>query len=204
MTGLLVVLPTLATIYLFVSLFLFFDNILGRYISKLTEAYLGFSIPGLGLLVFLLIVFLTGALATNLIGRRLIGFFERLWLKFPFIKSIYPALKQIAQFLFSHRFRGGLQRVALVEWPRKGMHILCFVTNQTGPDLGEKLGREEYCNVLIPSVPNPVTGFYVIVPKRELIFLDLSIEDAMKLVISGGVLNPGDLSRYEVSSEGEL
>jgi uncharacterized membrane protein len=204
LTGLLVVLPALATIYLFVSLFLFFDNILGRYISKLTEAYLGFSIPGLGLLVFLLIVFWTGALATNLIGRRLLGLFEKLWLKFPFIKSIYPALKQIAQFLFSHKVNEGLRRVALVEWPRKGMHILCFVTNQTGPYLVEKLGREEYCNVLIPSVPNPVTGFYVIVPKRDLIFLDLSVEDAMKLIISGGVLNPRDLLRQQAEPQGEF
>jgi uncharacterized membrane protein len=204
LTGLLVVLPALATIYLFVSLFLFFDNILGRYISKLTEAYVGFSIPGLGLLVFLVLIFLTGLLATNLIGKRLIAYFEGLWLKFPLIKNIYPALKQISQFLFAHKFHEGLQRVALVEWPRKGMHILCFVTNQTGPYFEEKLGREEYCNVLIPSVPNPVTGFYVIVAKKELIFLDMTVEEAIRLIISGGVLNPRDLFREQIPSQGEF
>jgi len=205
LTGLLIVLPVLATIYLFVSLFLFFDNILGRYISKLTEAYVGFSIPGLGLLVFIVLIFLTGLLATNFIGRRLIGYFEGLWLKFPLIKNIYPALKQISQFLFSHKFGGGVQRVALTEWPRKGMYVMCFVTNESVPYFDEKLGsREEYCNVLIPTVPNPVTGFYVIVAKKELIFLDLTVEEAARLVISGGVLNPRDLIREDMQSQGEL
>lgn len=204
LTGLLVVFPILATVYLFVTLFLFFDNILGRYIAKLTESYLGMTIPGLGLLVFFLIVLLTGALATNLIGRRLIGFFERLWLKFPLIKNVYPALKQIAQFLFSHKFQGDMRRVALVEWPRKGIYMLCFITNVTGVYFEEKLGGDEFCNVLIPSVPSPVTGFYVIVPKKELIFLDLSVEDAMKLIISGGVLNPKDISHDKIPPQGEL
>jgi len=204
LTGLLIVLPVLATVYLFVSLFLFFDNILGRYISKLTEAYLGFSIPGLGLLVFIILIFLTGLLATNLIGRRLIAYFEGLWLKFPLIKNIYPAFKQISKFLFSHKFGEGVQRVALTEWPRKGMYVLCFVTNQSIPYFDEKLGREEYCNVLIPTVPNPVTGFYVIVAKKELIFLDLTVEEAARLVISGGVLNPRDLLRQQIEPPGEL
>ncbi|MDD5019188.1 MAG: DUF502 domain-containing protein [Candidatus Omnitrophica bacterium] len=202
LTGLLIVLPVLVTVYLFVSLFLFFDNILGRYISKLTEAYLGFTVPGLGLIVFIVLIFLTGVMATNFIGRRLIAYFETLWLKFPLIKYIYPALKQISQFLFSHKFSGSIQRVALTEWPRKGMYVVSFVTNQSVPYFDEKLGRrEEYCNVLIPNVPNPVTGFYVIVPKKELIFLDLSIEEASRLIISGGVLNARDLLNEQVIAQ---
>lgn len=190
LTGLLIILPVLATIYLCVSLFMFFDNILGRYISRLTEAYLGLKIPGLGLLVFLALIFTTGALATNFIGRGLFSALEKFWLRFPVIKKVYPAAKQITHFLFTPELRKGVRSVALVEYPRKGLYSLCFITNESGKYLEERLGGGEYYNVLVPSVPNPLSGFYVLVAKKELILLDLSIEEAMKLVVSGGVLDP--------------
>ena len=190
-TGLLIVLPILITIYLFVTLFLFFDNILGRYIAHLTVATLGYRIPGLGLLVFLLLIFLTGFFATNFIGRKFLLYVESLWSKFPVIKKVYPAAKQITKFLFGQNVQGHVQKVVLVEFPRKGTYALGFVTNHSDKTISAKAGRD-LLNVLIPHVPSPWSGMLILVPVEEAVFLDITIEEAIKIIVSGGVLNPKD------------
>lgn len=191
MTGLLIVLPVLITVYLFISLFAFFDNILGRYISRLTLAYFGSRIPGLGLLVFILLIFSTGFFATNFIGRKFLHYLENFWFKFPVIKKIYPAAKQVTRFLFSPKDPGALQKVVLVEYPSKGIYSIGFITNHADQEIQEKTGKE-LLNVLIPSVPNPLSGFVVLVPRVEVIYLDMTVEEAVKIIVSGGVLNPKD------------
>lgn len=192
LTGLLIVLPVLVTAYLFISLFLFFDNILGRYISRFTLAYFGYRIPGLGLLVFLVLIFAAGFFATHFIGRRLLHYAERLWLKFPLIKKVYPAAKQITKFFFAPSPHGQYQKVVLVQYPSKGIYTLAFVTNEADKQIQEK-AKKRLLSVLIPSVPNPLTGFLVLIPSDEVVFLDLSIEEAVKIYLSGGVLNPKDI-----------
>jgi uncharacterized membrane protein len=192
LTGLLIVMPVLITIYLFVSLFAFIDNILGRYLSWLTIDYLGYKIPGLGILVFLILVSIIGFFATNFIGRRLFLYMEKFWFKFPVIKKIYPAAKQITHFLFSSKIQGQFQKVALVEYPSKGIYSIGFVTNQGAKEIEKKLGKE-MLNILIPSVPNPITGMMIVVPRSDAIFLDMSVEEAIKIIVSGGVLNPGQV-----------
>lgn len=192
LTGLLIILPVLITTYLFVSLFAFFDNILGRYINRITITTLGYKIPGLGLLLFLLLIFITGILATNFIGRKLFLFFEKIWFKFPIVKKIYPAAKQITHFLFSPKIQGQLQKVVLVEYPSRGIYSIGFLTNRSDPEIRQKTGKD-LLNVLVPSVPNPLTGFVVLIPKQDAIFLDMSVEEAIKIIVSGGVLNPKDL-----------
>lgn len=191
-TGLLIILPVLCTVYLLVSLFIFFDNILGRYISRLTVAYLGFKVPGLGLLVFILITSFAGFFATNFIGRKLLLYFEKIWFKFPVIKRVYPAIKQIINFLFMPKGHSDIQKVVLVEYPRKGVYTVGFVTNRSDKAIEAK-AHHELLNVLIPSVPSPFTGFIIMVPLREVIFLDIGIEEAIKLFVSGGVVNPSDV-----------
>jgi uncharacterized membrane protein len=195
-TGLLIILPVLVTIYLFVSLFAFFDNILGRYISGISVAYLGHKIPGLGLLLFVVLIFFTGFFATNFIGRKFFIYLERLWFRFPIVKKVYPAIRQITSFLFTPKIQNQLQKVVLVEYPSKGIYSIGFVTNQSDKEIAEKSGRD-LLNILISSVPNPLTGFLILVPKQDVIFLDMSVEDAIKIVVSGGVLNPKD--HYEQS-----
>ena len=201
LTGLLVVVPILITVYLFVTLFLFFDNILGRFISRLTEAYFGVRIPGLGLLVFVVLIFVVGFFATNFLGKKILRFFERLWFKFPIVKKVYPAAKQITKFLFASGLQGRIQKVVLFQYPSKGIYSLGFVTNETDPGICAKTGSQDqdFLNVLVPSVPNPLTGFLVFVPRQDVIFLDMGIEDAMKLVVSGGVLNPQDFLQQHTS-----
>ncbi len=200
-TGILIVLPVLATVYLFVSLFSFFDNILGRYINRLTDAYFGLRIPGLGLLVFIFVIFVTGFFATNFIGRRLLLYLESLWFKFPLVKKVYPAAKQVTKFLFGQKLRGQVQSVVLVQVPpRSGLYTIGFLTNHADKVIEEKTGRA-MVNVLVPSVPNPLTGFLIFVPQDEVVVLNMGIEDAIKLVVSGGVLNPKDMIEKTESFE---
>ena len=194
-TGLLIVLPILITVYLFISLFSFFDNILGRYISRLTLAILGYKIPGLGLVVFAAIIFFTGFFATNFIGRKLFRYLESFWFKFPIVKKVYPAAKQITHFLFGEKLQERFQKVALAHFPSKDSYSLCFITNETTESIKAKTGKD-LMNVLIPTVPNPITGFLLFIPREDLIFLDMSIEEAVKIVVSGGVLDPKDLLKH--------
>ena len=199
-TGILIVIPVLATIYLFVSLFAFFDNILGRYISRLTEAYFGLKIPGLGLLVFILLIFVTGFFATNFIGRKLLLYLENIWFKFPLVKKVYPAAKQVTRFLFGQKLKGQVQSVVLLRVPQSGLYTIGFLTNHADKAIEDKTGRA-MVNVLVPTVPNPLTGFLVFVPRDEVVVLDMGIEDAIKLVVSGGVLNPKDVIENSSSLE---
>jgi len=191
-TGLLIVLPVLITVYLFVSLFAFFDNILGRYISRITLATLGYKIPGLGLLLFVLIIFITGFFATNFIGRKFLLYIEKLWFKFPVVKKIYPMAKDVTRFLFSPSFESHLKKVVLVESPRKGIYSLGFITNQSDAEMKEKTGKD-LLNIFVPHVPSPLTGMLIIAPREEVVLLDMSVEEAVKIIVSGGVLNPKDL-----------
>ncbi len=191
LTGLLIVLPVLITVYLFVSLFSFFDNILGRYISRMTEAYFDLTIPGLGLLVFMVLIFVVGFFATNFIGRKIFIFFEKLWLKFPVVKKIYPAAKQVTHFLFSPKPQGALHKVVLVRHPKTDYYSLGFVTNHCDSEICRKTGKD-MLNVLISSVPNPWSGFVIFVPENEVIYLDITVEEAIKIIVSGGVINPRD------------
>jgi len=200
LTGLLVVLPALVTLYLFISLFSFFDNIIGRYISRITLHYLGYKIPGLGLLLFIVLIFATGFFATNFIGKRFLRFFEQFFFRFPIIKKIYPAAKQITEFLFSQKIEGHLQKVALVEYPRKGVYTIGFVTNKSPEEVIRRTTGQELLNVLIPTVPNPITGFVLCFPRSEVIILDMSIEDGIKFAVSGGVYSPKELPKVQAEN----
>ncbi|MGE5279906.1 MAG: DUF502 domain-containing protein [Deltaproteobacteria bacterium] len=192
LTGLLIVVPLLVSVYLFVSLFSFFDNILGRYINGWAVDYFGFHVPGLGILLFVLVIFVTGFFATNFIGRRLVAYFERLWTRFPVAGRIYTAAQQVTRFLFGSSMSVGEPRkVVLVEYPRKGLYTIGFATKESDPHACAKSGQR-LVNVLIPSVPSPLTGFLVLVPREELIFLDIGVDEAMKIIISGGVLDAKD------------
>ncbi|OIO36888.1 MAG: hypothetical protein AUJ74_00650 [Candidatus Omnitrophica bacterium CG1_02_44_16] len=199
-TGLLIVLPILITVYLFISLFAFFDNILGRYISRLTLALFGYKIPGLGLLVFAAIIFFTGFFATNFIGRKFLRYMESFWFKFPIVKKVYPAAKQITHFLFGEKLQGRFQKVALAHFPNKDCYSICFITNETTESIKAKTGKD-LMNCLIPAVPNPITGYLLFIPREDLIFLDMSVEEAVKIIVSGGVLNPEDILKQANSVE---
>ncbi|MFO8004536.1 DUF502 domain-containing protein [Thioalkalivibrio sp.] len=152
------------------------------------EAILGFSVPGTGVLVAIVIVFLTGIVAANIAGRKLVDLGEAMVDRIPLVRSIYSAVKQVMQSLFNN---GGqsFRRVLMVQYPREGLWTLGF---QTGVGVGEVQQRtdRDVITVFIPTTPNPTSGFVIMVPRGDAIELDMSVEDGLKFVMSLGVVAP--------------
>ena len=152
------------------------------------EALLGFRIPGLGILLTGAIVFITGMLAANLVGRRLLRFWDAILHRIPLVRSIYGGAKSFTEVLLGDTGQS-FKQVVLLEYPRKGIYSIAFVT---GTSLGEaqvRTGQDVVC-VFVPTTPNPTSGFIMLVPRQELIFLDMDVESAVKLVVSLGVVVP--------------
>ncbi len=152
------------------------------------EALLGFNVPGAGVVFAIVVVFLTGLVVANIVGRKLIDLGESIVQRIPLVSSIYRAVKQLMQTLL-HDGGQSFRRVLMVQYPRKGLWTLGF---QTGVGIGELQERTErtVLTVFIPTTPNPTSGFVILVPQEEAIELDMSVEDGLKFVMSLGVLVP--------------
>jgi len=187
-TGFVVVVPAALTVYVLVILFRFIDGILGRFLNLYLKKTLGFYIPGLGFLLFFIMIALAGFLASRFLGRKIFPRLERWFSGLPFINKIYPTFKQIVSFVVAQK-EFGFKKVVLLEYPSKGIWSLGFLTNEEFKKIGELLGRQ-MVSVFVPSSPNPLTGYVVFVVKEELKFVDISISDALKIIISGGVFKP--------------
>lgn len=186
-TGLTAIIPLLITIYVIGGLFYFADGILGEFINKYVYRYLGYEIPGLGIVIVILIILLLGALI-HLSSMRLFKWVEGVFFRIPLVNKIYFPIKRIVDFLFFPR-RKNFRHVVLVEYPRKGLYTVGFLTNENSIDFKGK-GEKKLCNIFIPSSPSPLTGFTIIAEKKEVVFLDMRPDDAIKLIVSGGLLNP--------------
>lgn len=189
-SGLVVFLPIALTIYLFFLALDFTDAFFSMIFSKLGFEFAGYR--GLSIIVGIYVIFLIGFFTTNFLGKKIHDFFERLFLKLPFFKQVYPALKEMAIFLFTRERISSFKQVVLVEYPRKGIYSLGFLTNETAKEINDHV-REVLCNVFVPSSPGPLTGFTILVPKKEIVYTHISIEDAFKFIVSGGVVNPHEL-----------
>lgn len=152
------------------------------------EALLGFNIPGLGLILTVVVVLATGMIVTNLLGRKLVDIWEGLLARIPLVRSIYSAVKQVTETVFS---TGGesFRKVLLIEYPRKGIWSICFQTGVATGEVQEKTSKE-VITVFVPTTPNPTSGFIIMVPRDEVIELEMNVEDALKLVMSLGVVSP--------------
>jgi len=174
--GILVVVPIIIAILILVWLFNYIDSIA----QPVAESLLGRTIPGLGFGILVLIIYLTGLVATSLIGNRLIRYGESLLARVPFFRYLYTGIKQILQSFSSPR-EGGFLQVVLVEFPKQGMRAIGFVTSESRMESGEKL-----LNVFIPTSPNPTSGYLEIVRESDIIRTNISVDDALKMVLSGG------------------
>lgn len=183
--GLITLLPLLITVWIFTALFRFADGILGVYIAQI----LGRKIPGMGILVTLVILIGTGYLTTYIFGKRLVDAGEKILARIPLINGIYASAKQINELLFMQKETKAFRKVCAVEYPRKGVWAIAFLTGEGPQDVTEKTKTELY-TVFVPTSPTPATGFVITVPKNEVIMLDMRLEDAVKLLVSGGVLAP--------------
>lgn len=189
--GLLVWLPLVAT-YLVLS---FSINLIDRTLLLLPPQYrpenlIGFEVPGLGVILTLLLVLLTGLIVANFFGRKLILAWESVLARIPLVRSVYGAVKQITASLFADASQS-FREVVLVEYPRRGLWMLAFVTGDT-PKKFKSVAGEDLINIYVPTTPNPTSGFYIMVPPTDVKRLNIPVEIGLKMILSAGVVNPLD------------
>ena len=186
LTGLLVLIPLVVTIVIFWRLFVFVDSILGDTFGEwIAISLFGYKIPGIGFILILLVVFIVGIVARNILGRTLIQWGEKIVARIPLIRSIYRGIQQISNALLSDQ-KGFFKTPVLIEYPRKEVYSIAFLTSEHQSvkiQEGVKL-----ISVFIPTTPNPTSGFFLMLPEKDVRRLDMSVEDAMKLIISGGAV----------------
>lgn len=168
-------------------------GIMDRTLVLLPAAYrpenlLGFNIPGLGILLAIIVLLLTGMLVANFIGRQLFNYSEQLLHKIPLVRTLYSASKNFAEVLFTDTNQS-FKKVLLIQYPRKGIYTLCFQTATQLQEIQARTGEQVIC-VFVPTTPNPTSGFIMMVPAQDVIELDMDIEAALKMVVSLGVVVP--------------
>ena len=192
LTGLVVVGPLAVTAWLIWSFTNWVDGIVRPFIPPAyrPETYLPWPVPGTGLVIAFIAVTLLGFLTANLVGRTLLEFGESVLSRMPIVRPLYRTTKQIFETLFS-KSGSSFRKVALVEFPAPGMWSLVFISQPPSADLAKRLPGEDNVSVFLPCTPNPTTGFFFFIPRKDLIELDISVESAMTLVISAGMAQPG-------------
>jgi uncharacterized membrane protein len=181
--GLLVLVPVIVTAAVVAFLF----NLIDGWSRPLTRHLFGRELPGVGIALTVVLVWLVGLLSTNFVGKKFLEVFERLLENLPLVKSVYSASKQLVD-AFSPKGRGSFRRVVLVEFPKKGTFALGFVTGGGLGALGDGIA-----SVYVPTAINPTSGFVVFVPESEIVDAGLTVEEGIKLVVSGGVVGPRQL-----------
>lgn len=183
-TGFFTLLPIIITIWVLTVLFSFTDGILGSYIKEWT----GRSFPGIGIAIILVASFLIGLISNYILGKEFIHLSEEILNKLPIVNTVYASAKKINEVLFLQKTRGNGKRVCAVEYPRKGIWSIGFSTGD-GPSELKRRKKTKYTSVFIPNTPAPATGFTILVPTKEVIFLDMTVEEALQLIVSGGAIS---------------
>lgn len=194
-TGILVTAPVAIALYMAYKFIVWIDRLVNQILPpqyKFDEI-LPFTIPGIGLVVLVLALILVGMFAAGFLGKFFLRLGEWIVYKVPLISSIYSVLKQIFETFFSTKTQA-FSKVVMLEYPRKGIWILGFVSSELRGEVKEKFA-EEMLNVFIPTTPNPTSGFLIFVPKKDTIELDMKVEEGIKFVISGGLVEPENLPR---------
>jgi len=188
LTGLLVVVPIWGTVLVLKTLFVTFDGLLG----DLPERYVTHRYPGLGILLLILVIFAAGLLTTNIIGRRVVTLWEHLLQRVPLVRGIYATIKSMMDVLsFQEKDKGRekYSRVVMIEFPRKGQYALALVTGVT-PGEVQHISSDRVINIYVPTSPNPSSGYLLFVPESELIPVSMTVDEAMKMMFSGGMYTP--------------
>ncbi len=191
LTGLLVMIPLFLTGWVLLTLMRLTDKVLGLIPPAYRpDALVGFHIPGLGLILTFLILLLTGALVANVIGKSLLTTGERILKKIPLLRWFYFSTKQMMEVLLV-KDGDSFRRAILVEYPRKGLYSIGFVTGEAKGQLDENIPGRAY-TVFVPTTPNPTSGYLIVVPEAEIIPITWSVDDAFRMIVSAGVLMPGE------------
>lgn len=189
LTGLLVTAPVLLTVYITWTAVQLIDNQVASLLPWVSQ-YSFTSLPGVGLIIGAVMITLIGAVAAGFLGRWIIRLGESILNRMPVVRSIYGAIKQILETVISTQ-SDAFREVILVEYPRRGLWVIGFVTGSTKEEVARRISGN-MVNVFVPTTPNPTSGFLLFCPRKDLIFMDMSVEDAVKLVVSGGIVTPPD------------
>lgn len=185
LTGLLVITPIWGTFLILKTLFVAVDGILGDLLAQMVPDH---YVPGLGIVTLILLVFMTGLFAANFIGKQIVKLWEGWLNRVPLVRGIYSTLKSMMD-IVSFSERGDYNRVVMIQFPKNGHYCFAFVTGVTKGDM-QDLVQEPLVHVYVPTSPNPTSGYFLLVPEREVISVNISVEEAMKLIVSGGLYSP--------------
>ena len=190
--GILVTAPISITFYLAWLVINFFDTRINPLlpVKYNPETYLPFGVPGIGLLIFIIFLTLVGWLTAGLLGRWVMRLAERVLRRMPVIRSIYSATKQIVETILADQSET-FRQVVLFEYPRRGSWALGFITGMTQGEV-QSLTEDDVFNVFLPTTPNPTSGYLLFLPRRELVVLSMTVEEGIKMVVSGGIVTPPD------------
>ena len=198
-TGILVTAPVMITFFVAYKLIVFVDVSVNKLLPPqfALNNYLPFTIPGLGIIILVVALILIGMFAAGFLGRFFLRLGEWIVYKVPFISSVYSLLKQIFETFLSSK-SDAFKKVVLLEYPRKGIWILGFVCTDTEGEVKD-IVKKDMVNVFIPTTPNPTSGFLIFVPREDVVELEMSVEDGIKFVISGGIVSPEELNQKKKS-----
>ena len=193
LTGIVVILPIAMTIWLVWTFVGWVDGFVLPLIPSTIqpEKYIGINLRGVGMIIFLIFTILVGWIAKGLMGRSLLRFAENLVSRMPVVRSIYSGVKQIAETVFAQSERS-FERACLIEYPRKGIWAIGFVSTEAKGEVAARAGGDDndLLSIFVPTTPNPTSGFLLYFPRKDVMELDMSVEDAAKLVISAGLVYP--------------
>ncbi|MTI45739.1 putative membrane protein [Roseibium hamelinense] len=192
LTGLVITGPIGITMWLTWTFVQWVDGWVKPFVPKVynPDTYLPFAVPGFGLIVAIMVITIVGFLAANFAGRSLISFGESLLGRMPLVRNLYSGLKQIFETVLDER-GNTFTKAALIEYPRKGLWAIVFISTTTKGEVANRLAdQSDTVSVFLPTTPNPTSGFLLFVPKADIIELEMTVEEAAKLVISAGLVNP--------------
>ncbi len=191
LTGLLVITPIWGTILILKTLFVTVDSILGTVLADLVLP--DYYFPGLGIMALVFLILVAGVLATNFLGKRMVARWEEFLDRVPIVRGIYATLKSMMDIL-SFQQREKYDKVVMIQFPKDGNYALAFVTGETREEI-QSLTPEPLVHVFVPTSPNPTSGYFLLVPEKEVVPVELSVEEAMKLIVSGGFYSPQEKTK---------
>jgi uncharacterized membrane protein len=204
LTGLVVVAPVVITVYIIWGTITFVDSWIVPWVPQVynPSTYIDYDIPGFGLFVFFVFTTTVGYFTKNFLGREIVRTIESWVDRMPIVRSIYNALKQIVETILSQSSTS-FQKACLIEYPRKGVWSIAFVVTKTTGEIPRRTGQPDLISVFLPSTPNPTTGFVMFLPASDVILLDMTIEEAAKVHISGGLVMPPSREEVEATARRE-
>jgi uncharacterized membrane protein len=197
LTGLLVIAPTAVTVWVLFKLLNFVDNLLGRYLRFAALDY--HRVPGLGLVAVLLILLIVGWFASWIGSKQIGALWDQFLTRLPGVGILYGSTKSMGEALFTNRKEPAFRQVVLVQWPHPALYRIGFVTGRPGPEIRERLGSD-YESVFVPHTPNPASGFMHYAPRSAIVYLNWTVEDALRVIVSGGVVQPGSDRPIELTT----